>query len=155
LNTLIVNQKLPISVKTAWDFLSSPQNLKNITPKSMGFEITSKNIGQKMYAGMIITYKVRPMLNIPVTWVTEITQVHEGEYFIDNQKSGPYRFWHHQHFIKEIKGGVEMIDIVNYAAPFGFIGVLAEKLFINKKVRGIFEYREKKLFELFGKYLYK
>lgn len=121
----------------------------------MGFEITSKNEGQKMYAGMIITYKVRPLLNIPVTWVTEITQVREGEYFIDNQKSGPYRFWHHQHFIKEIEGGVEMTDIVNYSAPFGFIGLVAEKLFINKKVKKIFEYREKKLFELFGECLHK
>jgi ligand-binding SRPBCC domain-containing protein len=155
LNTLIVNQKLPISLKAAWDFLSGPQNLKTITPESMGFEITTKNESQKMYAGMIITYKVRPILNIPVTWVTEITQVRVGEYFIDNQKMGPYRFWHHQHFIKEINGGVEMMDIVNYAAPFGFIGLVAEKLFINKKVRKIFEYREKRLFELFGKYLHK
>jgi ligand-binding SRPBCC domain-containing protein len=155
LNTLIAKQKLPISLQTAWDFLSDPENLKTITPKSMGFEITSENIGQGMYPGMIITYKVRPMLNIPVKWVTEITQVHEGKYFIDNQKSGPYRFWHHQHFIKEIEGGVEMTDIVNYAAPFGLIGLIVEKLFINKKVRGIFEYRETILFELFGKYLHK
>jgi len=155
LNTLIVKQKLPISLITAWDFLSDPKNLKTISPPSMGFEITSKNAGQSMYPGMIITYKVRPLLNIPLRWVTEITQVREGEYFIDNQKAGPYSFWHHQHFIKEIEGGVEMTDIVNYAAPFGFIGVIAEKIFINKKVRGIFEYREKILFELFGKYLHK
>lgn len=155
MNTLIVKQKLPISLEVAWDFLSGPENLATITPKSMGFKITSKNEGQRMYPGMIITYKVRPLFNIPVSWVTEITQVRKGEYFIDNQKSGPYRFWHHQHFLKEIEGGVEMIDIVNYAAPFGLIGVLAEKIFINKKVRGIFEYREKKLFEIFGKYLNK
>ncbi|HEY9114183.1 MAG TPA: SRPBCC family protein [Bacteroidales bacterium] len=155
MNTLIVKQKLPISLQTAWDFLSDPQNLKTITPKSMGFEITSKNDGQKMYPGMIITYKVRPMLNIPVNWVTEITQVREGEYFIDNQKYGPYSFWHHQHYLKEIEGGVEMTDIVNYAAPFGIVGLMAEKIFINKKVRGIFKYREKKLLELFGKYMHK
>ena len=155
MNTLIVKQKLPISLQTAWDFLSEPQNLATITPKSMGFEITSKNEGQNMYPGMIITYKVRPLFNIPVIWVTEITQVREGEFFIDNQKSGPYRFWHHQHFLRETEGGVEMTDIINYKAPFGFIGLLAEKLFINKKVKGIFKYREKKLFELFGKFLHK
>ena len=150
MNTLTFKQKLPISLGTAWEFLSNPQNLSRITPESMKFEITSQIESKTIYPGMIITYKVRPVFDIPVTWVTEITQVHENRYFIDNQKSGPYKFWHHQHFLKEIEGGVEMTDIVNYAAPFSFLGWMAEKLFINKKVKSIFIYREKILLELFG-----
>lgn len=153
MNTLVFKQKLPLSLKTAWDFLSNPHNLARITPKSMRFEITSQLDSQKIYPGMIIIYKVRPLFNIPVSWVTEISHIQENNYFIDNQKSGPYKYWHHQHFIREIEGGVEMTDIVNYAAPFGIAGRWAENLFISKKVRAIFKYREEKLTELFGEFL--
>lgn len=146
---LKTKQKLGIDLDTAWDFFSSPKNLKEITPSYMGFDITSGNQDEKIYPGMIITYKVSPLLNIPMNWMTEITQVNPGKYFIDEQLFGPYKIWHHEHHFKEIEGGVEMIDILHYKAPLGFLGNLAENLIVRKKVKEIFDFREQKLEQLF------
>lgn len=143
-------QHLPISLEQAWDFFSSPNNLVKITPPDMDFVITSdKKDGEKMYAGQIITYTIKPMLGIPVKWMTEITHVKEGEYFVDEQRFGPYKLWHHKHTFKKTTTGVEMNDEVNYVLPFGFIGTLAHSLFIRKRIEYIFSYRTKVLNELF------
>ncbi|MBL7935237.1 MAG: SRPBCC family protein [Bacteroidia bacterium] len=143
-------QHLPISLEEAWDFFSSPNNLAKITPPDMGFIITSdKKDGEKMYAGQIITYILKPMLGIPVKWMTEITHVKEGEYFIDEQRFGPYKLWHHRHSFKKIATGVEMHDEVNYALPFGILGTMAHNLFIRKRIEYIFEYRTKVLEQQF------
>lgn len=117
----------------------------------MGFEIVSKS-GDTMYAGMIISYIVRPVLGIPIQWVTEITHVKEKEYFVDEQRMGPYNMWHHQHKIQPIEGGVLMSDIVSYIPPFGILGSIANGLFIQKQLNGIFDYREKVLKDKFGDY---
>ncbi|MCB9022398.1 MAG: SRPBCC family protein [Chitinophagales bacterium] len=147
-------QFLPISVKEAWDFLSSPANLQAITPDYMGFQIRSGfREGEKMYAGMIIEYTVRPVLGIPLHWVTEITHVQEPEYFVDEQRFGPYALWHHKHFIRPVEGGVEMEDVVHYKLPLGWLGKLAHMLFVKRQLRQIFDFREKKLTELFGQSL--
>lgn len=144
------SQILPISLSTAWKFFSDPKNLSKITPKWLNFEITS-NLPHRMYAGLIITYKVRPMLNIPQTWVTEITHVNEPNYFVDEQRFGPYKMWQHEHIFTEIPGvGVEMRDIVTYVLPFGFLGRIANTLFVRKKVLEIFEYRKEVLLKMFG-----
>jgi ligand-binding SRPBCC domain-containing protein len=144
-------QNLPISQKKAWDFLSDPRNLKTITPDYMGFEIVS-GAASKMYAGQILQYIVTPLLNIPLKWVTEITHVREGEYFVDEQRFGPYSLWHHKHFIKPIKNGVEMIDIVDYKVPFGLLGQLVQPFLVRPKLEEIFEYRKNALDRIFGKY---
>ena len=144
-------QNLPISVKEAWEFLSSPNNLAEITPKYMNFKILS-GADKSIFAGQIIQYKVTPVLGITLKWVTEITHVKQNEYFVDEQRFGPYSLWHHKHFIKEIDGGIEMEDIVDYKIPFGFLGQIAHSLFIEKKLRQIFNYRERKLVKLFGKF---
>ena len=122
-------QKLPISILEAWKFLSDPKNLKQITPNYMGFKIV-KGAESSMYAGQIIEYVITPLLGIPTTWVTEITHVKEPEYFVDEQRFGPYALWHHKHFIKPIKNGVEMVDLVDYKIPFGFLGRLAQPLVV-------------------------
>lgn len=140
---------LPISLEQAWDFFSNPCNLNEITPADMTFEITSE-VAEKMYEGMIITYKVSPMLNIPVSWVTEITHIKELSYFVDEQRKGPYRMWHHEHHFREVAGSVEMTDILYYDVGKGFLGRIASALFVDKRVRQIFEFRTKKLKELFG-----
>lgn len=149
LYTLFKEQKLNISLDEAWDFFSSPENLKKITPPYMGFEITSDFKQEKMYAGMIIAYIVKPVLNIPMRWVTEITHVKEKEYFIDEQRFGPYKFWHHLHQFRIENGELIMVDKVNYALPFGIIGRIVHSLFVRKRVEGIFDYRKKVLDELF------
>ena len=144
-------QKIPVSLDQAWDFFSSPANLKVITPDYMGFEVTSEDAEVKMFPGMIISYVVRPVLNLPMEWVTEITHVKEKEYFVDEQRFGPYSLWHHKHFFTAIVGGVEMTDIVHYKIPLGPLGAIAHRLFVRKKLQEIFDYRTKKLTELFGK----
>ena len=144
-------QNLPISQSEAWDFLSDPKNLKRITPDYMGFKIVS-GAAERMFAGQIIQYVVTPLLNIPTTWVTEITHVEEGNYFVDEQRFGPYDLWHHKHFIKPIEKGVEMIDIVDYKIPFGVLGRIAHPFIVAPKLKEIFEYRKKALIELFGPY---
>ena len=136
-----------------WDFISSPANLKEITPDYMGFDITSTDTPKKMYPGMIITYIVKPIFGIKTPWMTEITQVKDLEFFIDEQRVGPYKLWHHQHFIEKIEGGVLMKDIVTYSPPFGFLGAIANKLLIRKKLDEIFNYRTYAVNKKFGKYI--
>ena len=125
----------------AWEFFSSPKNLQKITPKKLGFKIISQHHGDKMYPGQIIEYKVSPILNIPLYWMTEITHVEEKKYFVDEQRFGPYRLWHHQHHFKEVEGGIEMTDIVHYKLPLGILGDIANTLFVRKQLKGIFDYR--------------
>jgi ligand-binding SRPBCC domain-containing protein len=150
---LIKTQKLPITKKVIWDFISSPVNLKEITPEHMGFIVTSNTGEEKMYPGMIITYKVSPLLGIKLNWMTEITQVKDLEYFVDEQRIGPYSMWHHQHKIEAIEGGVLMTDIVTYEPPFGFLGALANLLLIRKQLEQIFDYRTVALEKRFGKFI--
>lgn len=143
--------KVNASIDEVWDFISSPKNLKEITPEYMGFDITSKDLPEKMYPGMIISYIVKPLLGIKTTWVTEITQVKDKEYFVDEQRVGPYTIWHHQHFVEAIKGGVLMKDIVSYKPPFGFLGSIANRLMIKRKLQEIFEYRTIAIEAKYGK----
>lgn len=145
-------QKVPATVDEVWDFISSPKNLKKITPTYMGFEIISQNTVEKMYPGMIIAYKVSPILGLKMTWVTEITQVKENEYFVDEQRIGPYKMWHHEHKLTPIDGGVLMTDCVSYVLPFGILGKIAHRLFIKKQLNSIFVFRDQAVNQIFGKF---
>jgi ligand-binding SRPBCC domain-containing protein len=145
-------QKIPISLEQAWDFFSTPANLQTITPPKMSFKTISRHHGEKMYAGQIIEYKVKPLLNIPIYWMTEITHVEHKKYFIDEQRFGPYDMWHHQHHFKAIDGGVEMTDIIHYKNALWFLGEVANMLFVKKQLKEIFNYRFNKTEELFGKW---
>lgn len=144
-------QNIPITMNQAWEFLSSPANLKTITPDYMGFHILS-GADRPMFPGQIIQYIVTPVMGIKTKWVTEITHVKDKEYFVDEQRFGPYALWHHKHFIKPIDGGVEMEDIIDYKVPFGILGQMVHPFLVKPKLEEIFEYRQKKLVELFGKY---
>jgi len=149
IHTVKYEQFVPVDLATAWEFFSSPKNLAKITPQHMGFQITNKYEVGKMYPGMLITYKVSPLLGIKLDWCTEITHVKDQVYFVDEQRFGPYAMWHHQHQFEAVVGGVMMTDIVDYAIPFGFIGSLANKLLVKKAVIEIFEFRKQKIAELF------
>ena len=142
-------QKLPITIEEGWGFLSNPKNLSCITPNYMKFKITDCDF-KPVYQGQIIQYTVRPLLNIPLKWVTEITHVVNENYFVDEQRFGPYSLWHHKHFLREIDGGIEMEDIIHYKIPLGFIGEFLNFLFIKNQLKEIFEYRKNKLIEIFG-----
>lgn len=144
-------QNLPITLDEAWEFLSNPKNLKTITPEYMGFIIKSGD-DRPMFAGQIIQYIVTPILGIKTKWVTEITHVQDKKYFVDEQRFGPYALWHHKHFIKKIPGGVEMEDIIDYKVPLGILGQLVHPFLVKPKLDEIFDFRQKKLIELFGEF---
>lgn len=144
-------QRLPISREDAWSFFSAPGNLKEITPSYMGFDIHSDPETLKsMYPGQVISYTVRPVLNIPMYWMTEITHVQAGEYFVDEQRIGPYVIWHHQHHFSAIPEGVEMTDLVHYKLPLGWLGRLAHFLFVRRQLEQIFAFRQQVLEQRFG-----
>ncbi|MBK7568344.1 MAG: SRPBCC family protein [Bacteroidetes bacterium] len=140
---------LPITLQEAWDFFSSPNNLNKITPEEMIFKITS-TVPEKMYEGLLITYKITPILNIPLDWVTEITHINEPHYFVDEQRKGPYRIWHHEHHFKPATTGTLMTDILHYDVGKSVFGWIAEKLYVDAQVKKIFKFRENKLKEIFA-----
>jgi ligand-binding SRPBCC domain-containing protein len=144
-------QVLPISVQEAWDFFSHPKNLNVLTPPSLNLKFTNELFGEAMYPGQVITYNVKPVLGIPLFWMTEITHVARPHFFVDEQRRGPYALWHHEHHFKPVAGGVEMTDLIHYAIPFGVLGRLAHALFVKKQLHEIFAYRYQKAETLFCK----
>lgn len=146
---LYYRQSLPVDLQTCWEFFSNPANLRDITPASLDFRITSER-PELMYAGMIISYRIRPVWGLDATWITEITHVREPFFFVDEQRFGPYRFWHHQHHFRPIEGGVEMVDEVHYALPLGILGQLMNHLMVEGKLKDIFTYRRRVLEQRFG-----
>jgi ligand-binding SRPBCC domain-containing protein len=134
-------QFLPATMDDAWEFFSSPENLAKITPSRLQFRILSKSGGSAMYEGQIIRYKIKVLPGIVTGWVTEIVQVEKPYRFTDIQRSGPYALWQHQHTFKPADGGVQMIDEVTYAIPFGWLGRFAHLIFVRRELNTIFDYR--------------
>lgn len=151
MHRLRYTQKLPLSLEECWNFFSCPKNLKIITPEYLGFEILNDQ-DIAIYPGRIIHYKIKPIFNIPTEWVTEITHIQKPEYFIDEQRSGPYKLWHHEHRFESIPNGILMHDLIYYELFFGSLGRALNSLWVKKAVEAIFEYRRDKLETLFGLY---
>jgi len=151
LYTLVSKMIVKTDLQTLWDFISLPENLSKITPPEMDFRITFRSSldNGKMYPGQIIAYKVKPLSVFDASWVTEITQVQEKKFFIDEQRFGPYKFWHHQHIINEAPDGVEMTDIVSYKLPLGFIGRWFGGWMVRRQLKNIFDYRSRQMDKLF------
>ncbi len=143
-------QTIPGSLDEIWNFFSRPENLDELTPKDMKFQILTDIKDRPMYEGMLIQYKVSPLLNIKMNWTTEITNIKDKSYFIDQQRFGPYQLWHHQHHFKEVKEGILMTDILHYAIGYSFIGNIANALFVSGRIQEIFDYRYQKVEELFA-----
>ena len=143
-------QIIPAPVEAVWEFFSSPENLKDITPPQLGFHVLLKSYSDKMYAGQLIEYTVKPLFGIPLYWMTEITHIEPLKYFIDEQRHGPYSFWHHQHHFKELDNGVEMTDIVHYKIPFWFICDIVNLLIVKSQLEKIFDYRKEVTLKRFG-----
>ena len=149
LDCLKTKQLLPIDLDEAWKFFSNPRNLQKITPSWLDFKITNE-IADEMYPGMIITYRLKAIFGFPTTWVTEITHVENPYFFVDQMRSGPFRFWHHQHHFKPISAGIEMTDVVHYALKLGIFGQLINHVLIRARLNEIFAFREQTISELFG-----
>jgi len=143
-------QQLPISREEAWDFFSDPNQLESITSDDMSMK-PMHDLPKRMYEGMIIHYHIQPIPKFNMKWITEITHIQEGAYFIDEQRFGPFRFWHHQHRLTASKGGVELQDTVHYVMPFSVVGRFAHQLFVRKRLESIFSYRKEQLEAYFGK----
>lgn len=148
LHRLERKQILPVSQKEAWQYFSQPLNLPDITPEWLGFKITSSGYN-RMFAGQIISYRLKPLFGIPVYWVSEITHVQEPDYFVDEQRFGPYRFWHHRHFFKPVGSGTEIRDTVHYAIGFGIFGLWVHRLMVAHRLEKIFDFRREKLRHIF------
>ena len=146
---IVKKLKLAISIEQAWAYFSNPSNLSEITPPWLKLTMTCE-LPDSTYAGMILSYKIYPILSFPIHWVTEITHVNQPNLFVDEQRSGPYKMWHHQHHFRSIPGGVEIQDIVDYIMPFGPLGVLAHSLFVRKQIAEIFDHRATILSKRFG-----
>lgn len=149
LYTIETSQLIRADLATVWEFMSNPRNLARLTPTSLGFEVLSTENNDRVYAGQIIEYYVKPLLNIKLHWVTEITHVKDQSYFVDEQRFGPYAFWHHKHFLQETAAGVEMRDLVHYKLPLGFLGKLVNAAFVKKQLKGIFDFRYQQIETLF------
>ena len=134
-------QQLNCDIETAWEFFSSPFNLSKITPKDMAFVVTSNLGNEPIYKGMEINYTVSPLLKIPMKWRTKITNVDFQKSFTDFQEKGPYKYWNHIHEFVANEKGVLIKDTVDYELPFGFLGIIAHKLLVRKKIESIFSYR--------------
>ena len=148
LTQLFYEQKINTDLDNLWKFISSPKNLSKITPSYMDFKILSK-VPNEMYEGLIISYTVKPILGLKMNWVTEITHIKDKKYFVDEQRKGPYKMWHHEHKLIETDNGIIMKDIISYIPPFGIFGKILNILFIKKQVEGIFKYRTQVLNKIF------
>lgn len=146
-------QFINADLQTCWNYFSSPANLRVITPNYIDFKVHTI-VPENLYEGLIIRYTIRPILGIPLNWISEIKIIREGNYFIDEQRRGPYGMWHHEHHFKEVEGGVEMTDLISYCMPFGFVGRFFHRLFIRKQLESIFDYRARKVDELFNTSVY-
>ena len=153
LYTLYATQTVDKEIDFLWDFFSKPSNLNKLTPEDVQFKIISGK-SDDFYAGKIISYKIKPFKLVTLNWITEISQVKEGSYFIDNQISGPYKMWHHEHHFKSNNDGTtEIIDKVKYKVPFYILGRISHKIFIKRKLIKIFNFRQRKINELFNNLL--
>ena len=149
IHQIIQHQEIKGSLSEVWNFFSNPRNLQTITPDYMDFRITSGELPTDIYPGQIITYSVSPIAGIPLFWMSEIKQVIPFKMFIDEQRKGPYKLWHHEHRFEEQNGMVRMTDIVHYQLPYWLFGELAGNVFIKKQLSRIFEFRKKKVMDLF------
>ncbi len=150
IHTLRYEQTLHTSLEEAWDFFSSPRNLPKITPPHLDFNILSP-LPEKMYAGMMIEYRVRPLLGIPMRWLTEITHVQPGQFFVDEQRVGPYKMWHHEHHFREVSAReVVMTDIITYQLPLTPWSEIVHPFLVKPQLAAIFGHRERVTAGLFA-----
>jgi ligand-binding SRPBCC domain-containing protein len=148
--SLSQEQTIPISTEEAWRFFSSPRNLEAMTPPEMGFKIVSLP-SETLYEGEIIQYSVKAFPGIWIPWVSEIKSLKKGESFVDDQISGPFKFWHHRHSFEETECGTLVQDLIHYSVGFGIFGELARALVVKNQLARMFEHRREVLEEKFGK----
>ena len=149
-HSLSQEQTIPIPINQAWEFFSSPRNLEAMTPPEMGFRIVSLP-SEILYEGEIIEYSVKVLPGVWIPWVSEIKALRKGESFVDDQISGPFKFWHHRHSFEETSGGTIVKDLIHYSVGFSIFGEVARALVVKNQLAKMFEHRRLILDEKFGK----
>jgi ligand-binding SRPBCC domain-containing protein len=144
---LVREQWLPRSIEETFAFFSQPENLEEITPPWLGFRILKADT--QLHTGSVIKYKLR-IRGLPMRWTSEITVWEPPYRFVDNQLSGPYKRWHHEHTFASENGGTRIRDHVDYELPFGFLGDIVHALMVRRDVETIFRFRQQRLAELLG-----
>jgi len=142
-------QIIPAPLEDVWNYFCDPRNLNKITPPDMNFEIV-RGGDVKMYEGQIIEYRVEFIRGIRSLWLTEIAHLKDGQYFVDEQRVGPYRFWYHEHIFEVHSSGTKMTDHVTYKVPLGMLGDLMNTVWISRRLRNVFDFRRKKIIEVYG-----
>lgn len=135
---------LPRPLHEVFSFFADPQNLEVITPPWLNFRILNPH-RIKMHPGTLIDYRLR-VRGIPMRWQSEITEWKPPHRFIDVQRRGPYRLWHHEHTFEQDDNGTLCRDVVRYAVPFDW---LTHRLFVRPDIEAIFDFRGQKMRELF------
>lgn len=147
---LLREQILPADTERVWAFFATPKNLDELTPPDLKFRILTA-VPEEMYAGLLIAYRISPLAGVWLRWVTEIRHIREREYFVDEQRIGPYRLWYHEHHFEAVPGGTKMTDRVTYEIGWGPLGWLAGKLWVDRQLAEIFDYRAQRVAEVFGR----
>jgi ligand-binding SRPBCC domain-containing protein len=147
--TIERRQRLKVSREEAYRFISNPALMGGIIPADLGLQVLN-HIPDRVYEGLLLHYRLKPLFGVPVHWLGEITYCDEPSRFVDEQRLGPFAFWHHEHRLREIPGGVEMSDLIHYAVPFGPLGSVVNTLVLGPRLRRIFDYRESALARKFG-----
>ena len=143
-------QVIPADIDRVWAFFATPRNLDELTPPDLKFRIVSA-VPAEMHAGLLIEYRISPLPGVWLRWLTEIRHIRTGRYFVDEQRIGPYRLWYHEHHFEPVPGGTKMTDRVNYVVGWGPAGWLAEKLCARRQLEHIFDFRARKVAEIFGR----
>jgi ligand-binding SRPBCC domain-containing protein len=146
--TLHREQVISAPAERVWAYFATPRNLNEMTPPDMAFEFVHGG-NEPMYPGQVIAYKVAILPGVRVRWLTQITHLEPGQRFIDEQRTGPYRLWIHEHNFEPLPNGVRMTDHVTYALPFSLLGDLTHALYIRRRLAQIFDYRRDKVDALF------
>jgi ligand-binding SRPBCC domain-containing protein len=149
IHTLRREQLIPAAVGAVWDFFATPKNLDLLTPPGLKFFTPAPPEG-RMYAGQLIAHRIRIFPGYWARWLTEIRQVREREYFVDEQRVGPYKFWYHEHHFRAAPGGTLMTDQITYQVCYGPLGWLVNELWIKRALRKIFDYRRGAIERAFG-----
>ena len=149
IHRLSKSQIVPAPLEEVWAYFSTPKNLNELTPPDMKFEIIHGGEGD-MFQGQLIEYIVQLMPLIKSRWLTEIAHVEDQSYFVDEQRIGPYSLWYHEHRFEAVEGGTRISDTVTYQLPFGPLGDLVHAIWVGPRLKSIFNYRRKKVQELFG-----
>jgi ligand-binding SRPBCC domain-containing protein len=150
IHTIQRTQIVRSPLRDCWLFFSNPQNLARLTPPALDFQVLS-DVPEEIYPGLMIQYRVRPLFGLPLIWLTEISHVEPERSFVDEQRLGPYRLWHHEHHFRGLdEYHTEMRDRVHYILPFAPFSEFMHPWLVKPKLEQIFDYRERETQQIFN-----